>query len=80
MPKPTDAEIKEELRVLADLATRLPVARRNLKIVIDALAEGMTVDQAYDAYDSEDNEFQYALDTAMWLSGESDTKPSEGWE
>lgn len=73
-------EIASELAALEALIVKLPNARRNLRIVLETLSEGRSVDDVYDTYDSEDPEFQYALDAAMWLSGDSDSMPSDGWE
>jgi hypothetical protein len=79
MAKPTGEEVAQEIFTLNTLCNAMPRALRNLMIVIETLTERPTVDQVYEMYDTEDNEFQYALDAAMWLSGETDTKPSEGW-
>lgn len=78
--KRTDEEVQAELSNLRALAVRLPVARRNLCVMIETLEAGMAVDGVYDQWDTEDTEFQYALDAAMWASGESDSVPSEGWD
>lgn len=77
---PTADQVKAEIAALQELAKRLPNARRNLNIVIDALESEFTMNQVYDRYDTEDTEFQYALDAALWLCGESKDKPSQGWE
>jgi hypothetical protein len=77
--KPTEAEIQAELSNLRALAVALPAARRNISVMIEGLESRMTVDQVYDEWDTEDTEFQYALDAANWLAGETKDKPSEGW-
>lgn len=76
---PTLEEITAEISALEALSMRLPVARRNLAVVIATLTAQMTTDEVYDQFDTESNEFSYAFDAAMWMSGEGD-KPSEGWE
>lgn len=78
--KRTDAEIDAELSALRALAVRLPVARRNLCVAIETLESRMSVNGVYDEWDTEDNEFSYALDAAQWAAGDTDDKPSEGWE
>jgi hypothetical protein len=76
----TTEEISKEIAMLNELVERLPTARRNLRIVIQTLVEGASVDDVYNQYDTEDNEFQYALDAAQWASGDQDTPPSQGWD
>lgn len=78
--KRTDAEIETELSNLRALAVALPVARHNLCVTIETLESRMTINQVYDEWDTEDNEFNYALDAARWYEGDTDDKPSEGWD
>lgn len=78
--KRTEEEIKAELTALEALFIKLPTARRNIAIVAAAINDRLIPDHVYDAYDTEDPEFEYAFPTAMWLVGDSDDRPSVGWE
>jgi hypothetical protein len=80
MPRRTPEEIAAEITALKALYEALPLARNNLLTVMETLQDGLTVDDVYDKYDTEDNEFSYALDAAMWADGESSDRPSVGWD